>query len=326
MRRLKIILLISVIFLLSVLLFSCTGSKAGINAISTDELIAMLPYNVKTIGYADYQSIYNTDEFRNVIQKGDMPYVEEMLKPFAEFVIGVGKVNPDKISRTKDVVVLMSGEYSKETISQIAQENFKFDETMTINSVESITNGDWSFIFVADNLLALSRNGYENEVINSTKYNKNTIDKNSVLYKSAIEMEKTNIGWTVSNFEYIGDIFDGLNIPGMKQKMYISITKLIISQTKDDVKFEIVLEDLNSSGIGIMKSMLQLVKPILYMFLRPELNKLLTNEQMNEIDKVYNNISIDTVGNSIKVNAVLSVYTVSALWRNYETLVRIFSN
>ncbi len=326
MNRLKIILLITITFLLSIVFFSCTGTNAGINAISTDELIAMLPYDVKTIGYADYQSIYNTDEFRNVIQKSDKPYAEEILKPFAEFVIGVGKVNPDRITRTNDVVVLMSGEYSKETVSQIAQENFNFNETMTINDVEAMTNGDWSFIFVSDNLLALSRSGYENEVIDSAKFNKKTIDKNSALYKSAIEMEKTNIGWTVSDFEYIGDVFDGLNIPGMNQKMYINITKLIISQTKDDVKFEIVLEDLNSSGIGIMKSMLQLVKPILYMLLRPELDKLLTNEQMNEIDKVYNNISFDTEDNNIKVEAILSVYTVSALWRNYGKLVRIFSN
>lgn len=326
MKRLKFIFSITMLILMSILFLSCTGKQVDEAILGTDELIGMLPNDVKSIGYADYNSIYNTNEFKNIIQKSDMAYAEELLKPFDEFILGSGKLKPEEITFTKEVVILASGDYDKETVTQLARNHFGFGDTNSINDTELITNNDWSFIFL-DNVFAISKKGYEQKVIDSVKYSKNALDKNSVLYKSAIEMEKTNIGWVASDFSYIGDVFDGLNIPGIDAELYVNITKLIISKSNGNITFEIVLEDLNSSNLSMAKSLIQFIKPIIYMFLRQELKKLLTNDEMSELDRAYNGIGVE-IGdeNSISMKASLSIGTVSSLWRNYEKLIRLFSS
>jgi len=318
--------IISTIIVLFLLLFTfCTGNQPK-DAMLVKDVIGKMPASIKTIGYVNFGNIAKIDEFRNVLKETNMGYATELMEPFEYLVFGVGEVDPMNLSQTNEIVIFMSGKYNKSTLNKIVKDKMGLNEVSKIEKVEIIKNKDTALIYLSANLVAFTKLGFAETVVNSAKLGKNTIDTNSDLYKVSVNTN-SELVWTVSDFNYLGKQVLSYISEGTGGGTHFNITTVNISKENKNLSFNISVVLDNSNVTKPTITILRTILPITYLLIKDRVASFINNsDAIKEIDGIISNLDFENSDKTISTTIKLTIPTIALLWKNISSIIGIFSN
>lgn len=288
---------------------ACNGESK-----STSDVMAKLPASVKSIGYINVENMMKVDATKELLETFGEDY-KDIINNFKEVIIGVSEVKGGMdlssldADRIGNYVIILSGKYEEKKIRELVKNEMNLTEEIKIKNFKGLKGKDGSLIFLTDNYIAITSLGFEEEVISAIKEGKNTLGKNSDIYKKAKNMNSSELMWIVSDLSYMGEVkLSDLGLEGIDEKTSFHTLKFAISENNNILNLSLSI-DLDSKKVGEkIKTNLETTLKMSYgIFSKTGLLSKLDPELKKELDQIVSNFKINVSNKTISTNIKLKL-------------------
>lgn len=305
-------LMLFIIFLIAMI--SCGGS----DEVAEGNLMAKLPKSVTTIGHINVKKAMGLDVTKQAVES--QKEFSTVIEGFDNVYIGISDLskltnaNPSTTINDLDTdfVVLMSGEYTKDDMNKLATEEMELNQDYKNGDVEGKRNEQVTMLYISDKVIAICSNTYVDQVIESVMNDKNTIDTDSQVYKSAQNM-KANLMWITTNLEFLGEQdLAQLGLPNVAGITKFKDFDLGISEGDEKISVSLKLGLDNSEVAKGLADGLNSMIPMMTMFIEPML-KNVPADAKKDVTNLITNTKLKAEKEIISTNMELKTSTIEAL-------------